>query len=219
MQEVMNAEGVEGKLEGWDWRHYTEKVRKARFDLDQEEIAPYFARARAFVLPSIEEPWGLVVNEAMACGLPVVATTAGALPEVVEDGRNGILVPPRDAYALAGAIERLPVDAVLIDVTAEGGKLTVSHLMCCQWLTDLTHKPLLVAIGEELADSELQALWETGATGVIAEIGVEQPREKLLKLRQAIKALPANMRGRWEGRTPILPHPEPGAILMPPEEI
>lgn len=42
MQEVMNSEGVEGDLEGWDWRHYTEKVRKARFDLDQEEIAPYF---------------------------------------------------------------------------------------------------------------------------------------------------------------------------------
>ena len=42
MQEVMNAEGVEGKLEGWDWRHYTEKVRKARFDLDQEAILPHF---------------------------------------------------------------------------------------------------------------------------------------------------------------------------------
>jgi peptidyl-dipeptidase Dcp len=42
MQEVMNAEGVEGNLEGWDWRHYTEKVRKARFDLDQESLLPYF---------------------------------------------------------------------------------------------------------------------------------------------------------------------------------
>ncbi|MFC1660378.1 M3 family metallopeptidase [Gemmatimonadota bacterium] len=42
MQAVMNGEGVEGKLEGWDWRHYTEKVRKARFDLDQEALLPYF---------------------------------------------------------------------------------------------------------------------------------------------------------------------------------
>jgi peptidyl-dipeptidase Dcp len=42
MQEVMNAEGVEGKLEGWDWRHYTEKVRKARFDLDPQALLPYF---------------------------------------------------------------------------------------------------------------------------------------------------------------------------------
>jgi peptidyl-dipeptidase Dcp len=42
MQELMHAEGVEGKLEGWDWRYYTEKVRKARFDLDQEALLPYF---------------------------------------------------------------------------------------------------------------------------------------------------------------------------------
>jgi peptidyl-dipeptidase Dcp len=42
MQAVMNAEGVEGDLEAWDWRHYTEKVRKARFALDQQELLPYF---------------------------------------------------------------------------------------------------------------------------------------------------------------------------------
>jgi peptidyl-dipeptidase Dcp len=42
MQEVMNAEGIPGTLEGWDWRHYTEKVRKARFALDQEALLPYF---------------------------------------------------------------------------------------------------------------------------------------------------------------------------------
>ncbi len=42
MQELMNAEGVAGKLEGWDWRHYTEKVRRARYALDQEALLPYF---------------------------------------------------------------------------------------------------------------------------------------------------------------------------------
>lgn len=42
MQEMMNAEGVPGKLEGWDWRHYTEKVRRARFALDQEALLPFF---------------------------------------------------------------------------------------------------------------------------------------------------------------------------------
>ncbi len=42
MQEMMNAEGIEGKLEGWDWRHYTEKVRRERFALDQEALLPYF---------------------------------------------------------------------------------------------------------------------------------------------------------------------------------
>jgi peptidyl-dipeptidase Dcp len=42
MQEVMNEEGVSGELEGWDWRHYTEKVRRARYALDQEALLPYF---------------------------------------------------------------------------------------------------------------------------------------------------------------------------------
>ena len=42
MQELMNSEGVQGDLEGWDWRHYTEKVRKARYALDQEALLPYF---------------------------------------------------------------------------------------------------------------------------------------------------------------------------------
>jgi peptidyl-dipeptidase Dcp len=42
MQEMMNSEGIEGNLEGWDWRYYTEKVRKARFDLNQEDLLPYF---------------------------------------------------------------------------------------------------------------------------------------------------------------------------------
>jgi peptidyl-dipeptidase Dcp len=42
MQEIMNSEGIDGKLEGWDWRHYTEKVRRARFALDQEALLPYF---------------------------------------------------------------------------------------------------------------------------------------------------------------------------------
>jgi peptidyl-dipeptidase Dcp len=42
MQAMMNSEGIEGELEGWDWRHFTEKVRRARFDLDQEALLPYF---------------------------------------------------------------------------------------------------------------------------------------------------------------------------------
>jgi peptidyl-dipeptidase Dcp len=46
MQAMMNAEGVPGNLEAWDWRHYTEKVRKARFDLDPQALLPYFASSR-----------------------------------------------------------------------------------------------------------------------------------------------------------------------------
>jgi glycosyltransferase involved in cell wall biosynthesis len=62
--------------------------------------------ARAFVLPSEYEAFGLVLLEAMACGVPVVATAVGGTPEVLEDGRCGELVPYGDPGALAGAIQR-----------------------------------------------------------------------------------------------------------------
>jgi glycosyltransferase involved in cell wall biosynthesis len=64
-----------------------------------------YARAALAVVPSVYEGFGLPAGEAMACGVPVISTTGGALPEVVGDA--GILVRPGDADALAGAIVRL----------------------------------------------------------------------------------------------------------------
>jgi glycosyltransferase involved in cell wall biosynthesis len=61
-----------------------------------------YARATAAVVPSVYEGFGLPVGEAMACAVPVISTTGGALPEVVGDA--GILVPPADHRALAKAI-------------------------------------------------------------------------------------------------------------------
>ncbi|MFC1791781.1 M3 family metallopeptidase [Gemmatimonadota bacterium] len=67
MQAIMNSEGIEGKLEGWDWRHYTEKVRKARFDLDQEALLPYFEvnSARDGVFMVANHLYGLTFHERM----------------------------------------------------------------------------------------------------------------------------------------------------------
>lgn len=66
-----------------------------------------------FLLASTGEAFGLVLAEAMACGVPVVGTRSGSLPEVVEDGKTGVLVPPRDAKSLASAIEDVSSDELL----------------------------------------------------------------------------------------------------------
>ncbi len=65
MQEMMNAEGVSGKLEGWDWRHYTEKVRRARYALDQEALLPYFevSAARDGVFMIANRLYGFTFHE------------------------------------------------------------------------------------------------------------------------------------------------------------
>ncbi len=73
--------------------------------VDHTEFVRQYARAGMAVVPSLYEGFGLPAGEAMACGVPVISTSAGALPEVV--GNDGIIVPPADHRALAVAIETL----------------------------------------------------------------------------------------------------------------
>ncbi|MEN6474904.1 MAG: glycosyltransferase family 4 protein [Syntrophaceae bacterium] len=73
--------------------------------IDERDFARYYATSTLAVVPSLYEGFGLPAGEAMACGVSVVSTTGGALPEVV--GNAGVLVPPGDAHALAAAIADL----------------------------------------------------------------------------------------------------------------
>jgi glycosyltransferase involved in cell wall biosynthesis len=70
-------------------------------------VVQWMRASDALVLPSLFEPWGLVVNEAMCCGLPVIATERVGAVDVVFDGLNGIIVPAEDVPALTAAIEKL----------------------------------------------------------------------------------------------------------------
>ena len=70
--------------------------------ISHEEFARYYAEATMAVIPSLYEGFGMPAGEAMACGVPVISTTGGALPEVIGDA--GILVPPADKSALKEAI-------------------------------------------------------------------------------------------------------------------
>jgi glycosyltransferase involved in cell wall biosynthesis len=69
--------------------------------VDDVHLLDYYAAADVFALPSSSEAQGIVALEAMACGLPVVASAVGGLLDTIDDGRTGFLVPPGEVPALA----------------------------------------------------------------------------------------------------------------------
>ncbi len=79
--------------------------------LDRPQLLEEFQRADLFVLPSLFDSFPIAILEAMAAGLPVIATRVGGVPEVVLDGETGLLVEPGDPKRLASAIEMLASDA------------------------------------------------------------------------------------------------------------
>lgn len=89
--------------------------------LPHDRVIAELAKASVCVMPSRFESFGLVAAEAMAVGTPVVAAKAGALPETVLDGDTGVLVPPGDPEALAGALRRLLEDPRLAEKMGKAG--------------------------------------------------------------------------------------------------
>jgi glycosyltransferase involved in cell wall biosynthesis len=89
----------------------TDRVKFLGF---MDNIELILSSTNVFVCPSAwEEAFGLVVAEAMACGVPVVASRTGGIPEIVRDGETGFLVPPGDPMAFAEAIDRILCDPAL----------------------------------------------------------------------------------------------------------
>jgi glycosyltransferase involved in cell wall biosynthesis len=94
--------------------------------ISDDELAGRYAEAEVAVVPSLYEGFSLPAIEAMACGVPLVATTGGALPEVVgADGETALLVTPDDAEALAAGIRRVLDDRALAARLGEGGRRRV----------------------------------------------------------------------------------------------
>lgn len=85
------------------------------YPFQQADVTPlFFARCEAFVLPSSREEWGLVVNEAMACGAPVIVSNrVGSHFDLVRDGGNGFIFAPADAEQLARILSRFEEDPAL----------------------------------------------------------------------------------------------------------
>ncbi len=90
--------------------------------VDEDRKLALLAASDIVVLPARYESFGLVAVEAMRFGKPVISTRAGGIPEVVEDGRTGLLVPPGDPAGLADALGRLAGDAGLRDAMGKAGR-------------------------------------------------------------------------------------------------
>jgi SAM-dependent methyltransferase len=107
------------------------------------DLPKYYGLASVFVLPSLIEPWGLVVNEAMACGLPILASrSSGCAYDLVHEGENGFRFDPRDPEALAGLMLRMSSGEV--DLQAMGN---ASRRIISQWTPATFASSLWRAIG------------------------------------------------------------------------
>src|SRR5690606_29614851 len=93
-----------------------------------DEVRALMHAADAVVCDPWYEPFGIVPLEAAACGRPVVGAAVGGLLDSVVDGRTGLLVPPRDAHALAGALQRLADDPALAERLGSAARVRAEHL-------------------------------------------------------------------------------------------
>lgn len=112
------------------------------------ELPAFYGLAQAFVMPSIQDQWGLVVNEAMATGLPVVVSKAcGCAADLVEPGANGFVIDPLDVADLSRALAEMN----LSDPIRLEGMSTASSARIESWSPDLFAESAMALAGMALA--------------------------------------------------------------------
>lgn len=88
--------------------HGTSQTVRCTGFVQRDDLPKYYALAEALIFPTRSDPWGLVVNEAMACGLPVIASSvAGCTPDLIKNSWNGYVVPPGDIERMVWAMSTL----------------------------------------------------------------------------------------------------------------
>lgn len=102
----------------------------------RDDIPDLLAASDAFALTSHMEGLGTAVMDAMCCGLPVVATRAGGIPELIEDGADGLLAPVRDATAIAGALSKVLEDALLRQRLGAAARATANRRFLASAMVD-----------------------------------------------------------------------------------
>jgi glycogen(starch) synthase len=114
----VGSDGVDANGRSWRQRlldgvNSTDRHRVHFEQVPREVLIERYRRAAVCVLPSVWENFPYALLEAMACGVPAIGTLTGGLPELIEDGVSGLIVPPADATALTGALCRLLQDSQL----------------------------------------------------------------------------------------------------------
>ena len=102
-------------------------------------IAATMKAADVFVLASYREGTPRVISEAMACGLPVIATNIDGVPEQIDDGENGLLISPRQTQPLVDALLTLSKDESMRSRMAEAGRARSQKFSLKKMLVDLDH--------------------------------------------------------------------------------
>jgi N-acetyl-alpha-D-glucosaminyl L-malate synthase BshA len=97
---------------------------------EQDQVVPLLSSSDVFVLPSSQESFGLAALEAMACGVPVVASRVGGLPEVISHVTNGFLHAPEDLDGMAASTLQLLTDAALHDRMAAAARQAAESQFC-----------------------------------------------------------------------------------------
>jgi glycosyltransferase involved in cell wall biosynthesis len=114
------------------------RVPGARGFVPHDELERLYARAAVVACPSRREGFGVACLEAMAHGRPVVATAVGGLLDQVVDGETGLVVPPRDPFALRAALERLLADSELRRAYGAAGRVRAAKHFSWETVTDAT---------------------------------------------------------------------------------
>ncbi|HJQ51014.1 MAG TPA: glycosyltransferase family 4 protein, partial [Gaiellaceae bacterium] len=113
--------------------------------VDRARLAQLLRGARVFVFPSRGEPFGIALLEAMAAGVPAVATAAGGVPELARDEQNALLVPTDEPEVLAAAAARLATDESLRTRLISGG-LKTAETLAWHRIADLYEETYLRAL-------------------------------------------------------------------------
>ncbi|HEX7951129.1 MAG TPA: glycosyltransferase [Candidatus Limnocylindrales bacterium] len=129
----LEAQAASLGLLGSDPAHPSSALgRRVVFTGRRDDVPAVTAALDVAVLPSYREAQGLSILEAMALSRPVVASAVGGIPEVIEDGRSGLLVPPHDRDALARAITRLLLDHPYADLLGRAGRELAHERFCAE---------------------------------------------------------------------------------------